>query len=105
MPIRIKPYSDFIILDPVEESRVTEMGLDIPDNADKMKPRVGKVIEVGPAVLCCKVDDVVVFSPFTGERLGLQVSPIDYKEYHIIREDALIGEYISFTDIDNEHAA
>ena len=92
--LKIKPFSDFIVLLPLEESTMTATGLHIPDNAGKDKPRVGKVLAIGVDVTYCKVGDTVVFSPFTGERLGLQVSPVEYVEYHIVREDALIGEYI-----------
>lgn len=102
MSILLKPYSDFIIIEPVLEDRVTKMGLEIPDNADKSKPRVGRVVDIGPNVTYCSVDDLVVFSPYTGETLFLQTSAVDNKEYKIIREDALIAQYISRSEANNE---
>ena len=79
---------------------MTEMGLEIPDNADKQKPRVGKVLEIGPDVTYCKQGEYVVFSPFTGERVFLQTSPVAAMEYHVIREDALIALYEETPEID-----
>ena len=93
MAVKLTPFSDFLILDPVEEDKITEMGLEIPDNSDKQKPRVGKVLHIGPDVTYCKVGDTVLFSPFTGERVGLQVSAVEHREYHVVREDALISLY------------
>jgi len=98
MAVKLTPFSDFLILDPVEESRLTEMGLEIPDNATKDKPRVGKVLFIGPDVTYCEVGALVLFSPFTGERLGIQVSPVEHREYHVIREDALISLYEEYEE-------
>lgn len=98
MAVVLDPFSDFLILDPVEEHTITDLGLYIPDNAGRDKPRVGTVISCGPDVTFCKPGDMVVFSPFTGERLGLQVTALQHKEYHVVREDALIALYHEYPD-------
>ena len=94
MSFQLKPFSDFLILKPIEEDRVTAMGLEIPDNAGKDKPRVGEVIAVGEDVTYCQIGDKVVYSPFTGETLVLQANAVDATELKVLREDALIALYI-----------
>lgn len=74
------------------------MGLEIPDNASKDKPRVGKVLYIGPEVTYCQVGDHVLFSPYTGERVGMQLSAVEHREYHVIREDALISLYEEYEE-------
>lgn len=105
MPVTLEPFGDFIILEPVEESALTEMGLIIPDNEAKQKPKVGIVKAVGPDVTRCEEGHKVVFSPFTGEKLGMQVSPTDYREYHVLREDALIARYQETPDAETTKEA
>lgn len=93
MSIKLTPFSDFIIIEPVEEAKVTEMGLEIPDNAGKDKPRVGKVMEIGPDVTFVEKGDTIIYSPYSGETLFLQVDPVTNKELKCVREDALISLY------------
>lgn len=93
MSIKLTPFTDFLILEPVEEAKVTEMGLEIPDNAGKDKPRIGKVLHIGPDVSFCKEGDMVLFSPYTGETVTLQRSPTETVDLKVVREDALIALY------------
>lgn len=98
MAVKLTPFSDFIIIKPLEEAKVTKMGLEIPDNAGKEKPRIGIVREVGPDVTFCKVGDTILYSPYSGETIFLQTSPVDNEELKVIREDALISLYEETND-------
>ena len=70
----IKPFADRVLLEPVEEEKVTESGIYLPETS-KEKPVMAKVVEVGPGKtndegklipLTVKQGDVVVFSKYAG---------------------------------------
>ncbi len=46
--MKIKPLSDYILIEPLEEESQTEGGIILPSTADKERPEQGKVIAIGP---------------------------------------------------------
>jgi chaperonin GroES len=71
--MNLKPLSNHIFLEAVEEEKTTKSGIVIPDTADKEKPVKGKVLAVGPGKLNDK-----------GERIPMSVKPGDtvlFKKY------------------------
>lgn len=67
------PTGDNIIVEPIEESTVSESGIIIPDTASKERPMRGKVIAAGPGkmkddgtrmAMDVKEGDVVLFSKY-----------------------------------------
>lgn len=91
----IKPLSDHIILEPIEEEITTQSGIILPDTAEKEKPQKGKVIAVGPGKkndkgeripLEIKVGDIVLFHKY-----GPNEIKIDNKDYLVAREDDIIA--------------
>ncbi len=46
--MKIKPLSDYILIEPDKEETKTESGILLPDTAEKEKSEQGTVIEVGP---------------------------------------------------------
>lgn len=77
--MELKPLSDHLILEPIEEEKVTKSGIVIPDTASKEKPTQGKVIAVGPGKfekgeripMSVKVGDVVLFKKYGPDEIEL----------------------------------
>ena len=81
----IKPLSNHVFIEPVEEDKTTESGIVIPDTADKEKPMKGKVIAIGEGKrdengklipMSVKVGDVVLFKKYGPDEIE-----VDGKEY------------------------
>lgn len=72
--MELQPLSDHLILEPMEEEKVTKSGIVIPDTASKEKPTQGKVIAVGPGKwneegdkrmpMSVQVGDIVLFKKY-----------------------------------------
>ena len=91
---KIRPLTDRVLVEPLEEKEVKKGGILIPDSA-KEKPQEGKVITVGPG----KLDEGGKKIPMTvkkGDRVlmpkygGAEIK-IDDKTYQIVREDDILG--------------
>ena len=97
--MNIKPISNHVFLEAVEESRVTKSGIVLPDSAEKEKPIKGRVLAVGPGKrnergellpLSLKAGDLVLFKKYGPDELE-----IDGKKYLVAEEAdilAVIGE-------------
>ena len=92
--MNVKPLSDRVLVQPVEQDEVKKGGIIIPDTA-KEKPQEGKVVALGTG----KRDDDGKLVPFTvkkGDRVliskygGTEIK-IDGKDYLIMREDDILG--------------
>ena len=92
--MRIRPLSDRILIERVEEENKTKGGIIIPDTA-KEKPIQGKVIAVGRGrvtengkVIAPDVNKGarILFSKYAGTEVK-----IDGKKYLIMREDDILG--------------
>ena len=91
----IKPLSNHVFIEPVEEDKTTESGIVIPDTADKEKPMKGKVIAVGEGKrdengklipMSVKVGDVVLFKKYGPDEIE-----VDGKEYLVGDEDDILA--------------
>ena len=92
--MNVKPLSDRVLVQPVEEGEVKKGGIIIPDTA-KEKPQEGKVVALGTG----KRDEDGKLVPFTvkkGDRVliskygGTEIK-VDSKDYLIMREDDILG--------------
>jgi chaperonin GroES len=72
--INLKPLSDRLVVEPIEEAQRTASGLVLPDTA-KEKPQRGKVLAAGPGrqddngkrmAMDVSVGDVVLFAKYSG---------------------------------------
>lgn len=90
----LKPLYDRVVVDLIANESVTESGIVIPDAASE-KPTQGIVLSVGTGrikddgslkPLSVKPGDRVMFSKHAG-----QSHRVDNTEYHIIREDEIVG--------------
>ena len=93
--MNIKPLSNNVIIDPIEEEAVTMSGIILPETTEKEKPQKGKVIAVGSGKmnekgekipLEVKVGDVVIFSKY-----GPNEFPFGDKEYLVVSENDIIA--------------
>lgn len=91
---KVKPLSDFILVDPVVKDTTLPSGIVIPDTV-KEKPQNGKVIAVGPGKrddkgnripMEVKKGDVVMYKKWGGTEVK-----IDGKEMLLVREEDVIA--------------
>ena len=90
----LRPLSDRILVERVEEDQKTKGGIIIPDTA-KEKPAEGKVVATGNGrmgedgkllPMDVKVGDRVLFSKYGGTEVK-----IDGTDYLIMRQDDVLG--------------
>ena len=96
--MNLKPLSNHVFLEPMEEEKITKTGIVLPDTAEKQKPMQGKVVAVGPGKknekgdvvsMTLKIGDVVLFKKYGPDEVEL-----DGKKYLVGDEDdvlAIIG--------------
>jgi len=94
MTTTIRPLHDRVIIQRLEEEKVTAGGIVIPDSA-KEKPIRGKVVAIGNGKrldngevrpLDVKVGDVVLFGKYAGTEVK-----VDDKELLVLREEDIMG--------------
>jgi chaperonin GroES len=92
--MNIKPLSDHIFVEPLNEEKITKSGIFIPETTEE-KPVAGKVIAVGSGKVTdegklipmnVKVGDKILFTKYAPNEIK-----IDDKEYLVIREDDVLA--------------
>ena len=92
--MKIRPLSDRLVVERIEQDSKTAGGIIIPDNA-KEKPKQGKVLAVGPGAkdengkriqIDVEAGDIVLFTQWAGNEIK-----IDGKEYLVLKESDVIG--------------
>ena len=76
--MNFNPLSNHLFLEPLEEEKTTKSGIVIPDTAEKEKPIMGRVVEIGPGKLTTTADGL------PGVRLPMSVKKGDkvlFKKY------------------------
>ena len=93
--INLKPLSNHIFLEPLEEEKKTKSGIVIPDTVEKERPMKGKVLAIGPGRLnekgdrigmSVKVGDIVLFKKYGPDEIE-----IDEKKYLVGDEDDILA--------------
>jgi chaperonin GroES len=93
--MKIRPLSNFILIEPIDQEEKTEAGILLPQSAEKEKPEQGKVIAVGPGKrtssgkiipLEIKKGDRVIFTKY-----GPNEIKVDRKDYLIAREEDILA--------------
>ncbi len=92
--MKIQPLGDRVLVEPVKEEEVKNVGIIIPDTA-KENPQQGIVIAVGTG----KVDDTGKKIPFNVKKGDKVLMPkyggtelkLNGKEYQIMREEDILG--------------
>ncbi len=93
--MKIKPLSDNVLIEPVEQSEQSKGGILLPKTADKDRPEQGKIIAVGPGKkdssgkinpMELKVGDKVLFTKY-----GPTEIKVDDVEYLIAKQDEILA--------------
>lgn len=93
--MKIKPLSDHILIEPMEQKEKTKEGILLPETAEKERPEQGKIIAVGPGrktasgkiiPLNVKQGDIVLFTKY-----GPNEIKVDDKEYLIAKEEDILA--------------
>lgn len=93
--MKLKPISDYILVEPRTEETKTKSGIVLPDTVEKEKPQQGEVIAVGPgkmlesgkrAEMQVKAGDRVLFSKYSPNEIK-----VEGKEYFVIKEDDVMA--------------
>jgi chaperonin GroES len=92
--MNLKPLSDRLVVEAVEQSDHTVMGIFLPETA-KEKPQEGKVVAAGPGArkengeriaMDVKVGDIVLYAKYAGAPIKVQG-----KEYLIFKENDVLA--------------
>jgi len=93
--MNVKPLSNHLFLEPVEEEKTTASGIVLPETAEKEKPVKAKVVAVGPGkkndkgelqAVAVKVGDTVLFKKYGPDEIEL-----DGKKYLVGDEDDILA--------------
>lgn len=93
--MNIKPLSDHVFLEAMEENKVTKSGIVLPDTAEKEKPIRGRVVAAGPgkrndqgelSPLSLKVGDTVLFKKYGPDEIE-----IEGKKYLVAEENDILA--------------
>ncbi|GIW66067.1 MAG: 10 kDa chaperonin [Candidatus Parcubacteria bacterium] len=93
--MKIKPLSDYILVEPIKQEEVTKGGIIIPETAREERAVKGKIIATGPGrlndkgeriSLSVKEGQMVLFKKYSPDEIK-----IDDKEYYFIREDDIMA--------------
>ena len=92
--MNIKPWSDRVVIEPLEAEEKTSGGIYLPDTA-KEKPQMGKVVAAGPGKVSdagqkiameVKVNDKILYGKYSGTDVNF-----DGKDYLIMRESDILA--------------
>ena len=93
--MNIKPLSDHVFLEAMEDNKVTKSGIVLPDTAEKEKPIRGRVVAVGPGKrndrgellpLSLKIGDLVLFKKYGPDEIE-----IEGKKYLVAEENDILA--------------
>ena len=93
--MNVKPLSNHVFLEPLEEEKTTASGIVLPDSVEKEKPAKGKVLSVGPGkiqdngtvrAMSVKVGDTVLFKKYGPDEIE-----IEGKKYLVGDEDDILA--------------
>lgn len=93
--MNIKPLSNHIFLEPMEDEKTTKSGIVLPETAEKEKPIKGKIVAVGPGKLnekgermpmSVEVGNVVLFKKYGPDEIE-----IDGKKYLVGEEEDILA--------------
>jgi len=93
--MNLKPLSNRVFIEPVEEDKTTKSGLVIPETADRERPVKGKILAVGPGkigdngkrvLMSVAVGNLVLYKKYGPDEIE-----IDGKKYLVADEDDILA--------------
>ncbi len=85
MSVNVQPLGDYIVAEPEEAPTKTASGLYLPEKAAE-KPKVAKVLAVGPAARQLKVGDRVLYKSYSPTEVK-----VDGKDYLLVKEEDVLA--------------
>ena len=85
MSVNVKPLSDYIVAEPEVAATKTASGLYLPDKTTE-KPKVAKVVAVGPAARQVKVGDRILYKSYSPTEVK-----VDGTEYLLVKEEDVLA--------------
>jgi chaperonin GroES len=91
---KVKPLSDYLLIEPMEKETTLPSGVVIPDTA-KEKPQEGKVVAVGKGrrddkgniiPMDVKAGDIVMYKKWGGTEIK-----VEGKEYLLVKEEDILA--------------
>jgi chaperonin GroES len=79
--MNIKPLSNHLFIEAIEEEKKTESGIVLPETIEKDKPVKGKVVAVGPGKVnekgermpvSVKVGDIILFKKYGPDEIEIE---------------------------------
>lgn len=95
MAVKFRPMHELVVVQPIQEEKMTAGGIVIPEAVDEKKPVKAKVVAVGAGrvlidgtirPLDVKVGDMVVYAPSAGF-----IVKYEDNDYTFVREGELIA--------------
>lgn len=85
MSVKINPLDDRIVAQQLVAQNKTASGLFLPDSAQE-KPKVAKVVAVGPRVQGLKVGDQIIYKEYSATEVK-----VDREQYLLIKEEDVLA--------------
>jgi chaperonin GroES len=85
MSVPIQPVADYVVAQTEEAATKTASGLYLPGGAQE-KPKVAKVVAVGPAVKAVKVGDKIIYKSYSQTEVK-----VDTTEYLLVKEEDILA--------------
>jgi chaperonin GroES len=85
MSVSVNPLGDYVVAEPEEAPTKTASGLYLPEKATE-KPKVAKVLAVGPAARQVKVGDRILYKSYSPTEVK-----VDGKEYLLVEEKDILA--------------
>ena len=91
---KIKPLSDYVLIEPLQKETTLPSGIVIPDTA-KEKPQEGKVLAAGPGKIhpdgkkvdmSVKIGDIVMYKKWGGTEIK-----VNGKELLLVKEEDILA--------------
>lgn len=91
----LKPLSNRVFIEPLEQEQTTKSGIVLPDTAEKEKPIKGKILAIGPGKfndkgervpMSVKAGDIVLFKKYGPDEIE-----IEGKKYLVGDEDDILA--------------
>lgn len=93
--MKIKPLSDYILIEPIKEEERTKSGILLPQSAEKERPEQGRVIAVGPGKMTEDGKIIPVYVKPGQKVLFTKYGPneikVGDKEYLIAKEEDILA--------------
>ena len=85
MSVSVKPLGDYVVAETEEAPTKTASGLYLPEKATE-KPKVAKVVAVGPTAKQVKVGDRILYKSYSPTEVK-----VDGKDYLLVKEEDILA--------------